>query len=125
MLERNEKHLSRKEMLESVPLLNASVHWTELDTGCLMITYPKSYGPVRKFLCKILHVPETGQYVLDEPGSEVVRQIDGARTVRELIEYVSREFKLSRKESEVSLFQYLEALGQRRLVGFQVHSQQA
>jgi len=37
-----------------------------------------------------------------------------------LIAHVASEFRLSRKESEVSLLRYMEMLGKRGLVGFAV-----
>jgi len=107
-------------MLGSVPRLNPEVRWEELEDGAMMAVYRKHVRGPRLWLMKLLHIPETTQLVLDDAGTRVVRAIDGARTVNDLIAHVASEFRLSRKESEVSLLRYMEMLGKRGLVGFAV-----
>jgi len=107
-------------MLESVPRLNAGVHWEELDTGELLVTYERDARGLKRVLARLLVAPRTAQVVLDKIGSRVVKQIDGAKTVADLVGFVSEEFKLSRKEAEVALLKYLALLGKRNFVGFDV-----
>jgi hypothetical protein len=114
--------LSRRSMLASVPCLNPAVRWEELDSGCLMAVYKRHGRGVKKLLLKLSGLPEVGQLALDEAGTRVVRRIDGVNTVNDLIGYVAEEFKLSRKEAEVSTLKYMEMLGQRSMIGFAVPS---
>lgn len=114
--------LSREAMLASVPCLNPAVRWQELDSGEIMAVYKKQTTRLGTLVTKLLCMPELAQLIIDDIGARVVRAIDGKRTVSELIAFVSQEFKMSRKESEISLLKYLELLGRRRLVGFEVVS---
>ena len=115
-----QKRLSRGEMLDAVPRLNAAVQWRRLDSGQTLVAYPKWGGRPVRWLRRLFVVPGVVELLLDEVGSDVVRQIDGRSTVGDLIAYVADRFKLSRKEAEVALLKYLDMLGRRGLVGFEV-----
>jgi len=116
------KRLSRLEMLDSVPRLNPAVRWNALDTGQTLAVYRKRpFGPVG-WLRGLFAVPEVAELLLDDVGARVVRQIDGRRPIRDVIAYVGEEFRLSRRESEVALLKYMEMLGRRNLVGFEVRA---
>ena len=112
--------LSRQDMLASVPRVNPAVRLTELDTGRLMVVYEKAGNRALRWLRKAFAIPEMSELVLDEAGTKVARQLDGKRTVAEIIAYVASEFRLSRKESEVAVLSYMDTLGRRGLVGFEV-----
>ena len=73
--------LTRRDMLESVPCLNPAIRWEELDSGCLMAVYRRHTRGVQKLLLKLAGLPETGQLALDEAGSQVVRRIEGSRSL--------------------------------------------
>lgn len=107
-------------MLGSVPRINPSVRLTELDTGGIRMVYEKAGGPLIRVLRHLFAIPRTAELLLDGIGSRVVRQMDGARTVQDLIRFVAGEYNLSRKEAEVALLAYLDRLGRRNLVGFEV-----
>jgi hypothetical protein len=112
--------ISRRQMLESVPRLNPAVRWEELDTGRILVTFSKDAGGWLRIAMRLFALPEWSQVLLDDVGTRVVRQIDGIRTVNQLIAYLAAELKLSRKEAEVALVKYMEMLGKRNLVGFEV-----
>ena len=107
-------------MLASVPRLNPTVRWDHLDSGEIMATYRQEVRGMKGLFMRLFAAPETAQIVLDDAGTRVVDAIDGTRTVGELIALVADEFRVSRKEAEVSLLKYMEMLGRRRLVGFEV-----
>lgn len=107
-------------MLESVPQLNPAVRWEQLDTGEILVAYRKDARGFVKLLMRLFAVSGWSQLMLDDIGTEVIRQIDGSKTVRDLIGFVAGEFKLNRKEAEVALVKYLELLGKRNLIGFEV-----
>lgn len=85
-----------------------------------MVVYEKAGNRAIRLLRKFFAVPKMSELLLDETGTKVARQVDGRRTVAEIIAYVAREFRLSRKESEVSVLRYMDTLGRRGLVGFEV-----
>jgi len=114
------KKLSRRDMLASVPRLNPAVCFTELDTGGIRMVYEKAGGTVIQGLRRLFAVPRTAELLLDAVGSQVVRQMDGAQTVQDLILYVAREYRLNRKEAEVALLTYMDRLARRNLVGFEI-----
>lgn len=116
--------MTRREMLESVPHLNSQVRWEHLESGEVMAVYEQERRGFRKLFARVLATPAVAQVLLDDVGTKVVGAIDGVRTVQELIGFVADEFRLSRKEAEVSLLKYLEMLGQRRLVGFETRPEE-
>ncbi|HOT52164.1 MAG TPA: PqqD family protein [Candidatus Hydrogenedentes bacterium] len=107
-------------MLASAPCVNPAVRLTELDTGGIRMVYEKAGGLPIRVLRHLFAIPRTAELVLDGIGSRIVRQMDGKRTVQDLIRFVSGEYNLSRKEAEVALLAYLDRLGRRNLVGFTV-----
>lgn len=119
-MDRSRAQFARERMLASVPHLNPHVRWERMDSGGIMAVYRRDLRGVRRLLAKLLATDETAQVLLDDAGSFVVDAVDGHRTVRELIALVAAEFKLSRKEAEMALLQYMETLGRRRLVGFEL-----
>lgn len=114
--------MSRRQMLACVPRLNPAIRLKDLDTGRVVVVYAKAANPLVRVLRRWFAIPEVAELLLDDIGTKVIRQIDGATTVADLIAYVAAECKLSRKESEVALLKYLDTLGRRNLIGFEVRS---
>lgn len=117
---RQKAKLSRRQMLAAIPRKNPAVRWTELDTGLIRVTYAKAGGRLTRLARRVFAIPEMAELALDETGAKVIRQMDGGKSVGELIAYVSAELKLGRKESEVAFLKYLDLLGRRNLVGLEV-----
>ena len=107
-------------MLLSVPRLNPAVRLTELDTGQLMMIYEKAGNRAVRFLRKVFAIAEVRELLLDDIGAKVVGRINAQRNVSDLIAYVASECKISRKEAEMALLKYLNTLGRRNLVGFEL-----
>jgi hypothetical protein len=106
--------------MTSVPHLNPAVEWRELDSGLILAVYRRG-GPFwHRWLRRIFLQPETGELLLDEPGSRVIRAINGERTLEELVAWCAKEFRLSRKEAEVATHKYINLLAARRLAGFEL-----
>ncbi len=114
--------LTRRQVLEAVPLRNPNVRWEELESGRLMAIYRRDARGLSWLWVKLLCLPEVAQVVLDERGTRVMGWIDGTRTVEEIITLLAEDLQLDRKESEIHLFRFLEMLGKRRLIGFAVPS---
>jgi len=73
-----------------------------------------------KLLSKLFYIPKRRRISLDEVGSRIWELCDGDHTVRDLIEFLRKKYKLNPKEAEVSLTNYLKQLGKKRLVAFAV-----
>jgi hypothetical protein len=62
---------------------------------------------------------------LDDVGSAVWEACDGNNTVNDIVGILADEYKLSRREVEMSLTKYLRTLGQRKMIGFMVDRETA
>ncbi len=71
-----------------------------------------------RVLSKFFFIPKGKNIALDEMGSWVWKRCDGVNSVEKIIMQMSDEFKLSRKEAEVSLMSFLKSLSRKRLIGF-------
>ena len=112
--------LSRKAMLAATPRLNPRVNWKTLDSGQMLVVYKRAGKRPAKWVRKLFAMSDVAELLLDDIGTKVVGQVDGAHTVGDLIAFVASEFKLSRKESEVALLKYIDMLTRRNLVGLEV-----
>ena len=53
---------------------------------------------------------------LDLIGSMIWQACDGKTRVREIIELLRREFRITAREAEISVTEYIKTLGSRRLI---------
>jgi hypothetical protein len=53
---------------------------------------------------------------LDEIGTYVIRQIDGVRTVKELVEAFASAYRVNRREAELCMAEFLKSLVQRNII---------
>ncbi|HPT96581.1 MAG TPA: PqqD family protein [Armatimonadota bacterium] len=118
---KKQPQLTREQVLHSRPLRNSLLEWTDTADGKVMITIPRREDWVGKMVALLFHVPKTRQLVLDdEVGSSVWRICDGEHTIKDIVEFLCKTYKLTRKEAEVSATEFLRQLGRRRLIGFAV-----
>ncbi|UCD32397.1 MAG: PqqD family protein [Desulfobacterales bacterium] len=94
---------------------------TRLDSGEVILTYPLAVRPWLAGIGRRLGVnPDTTQtkkIQLDALGTSVWEQMDGKRSVREIIQGFVRAHQLHPKEAEVAVTQFLRNLGKRGLIG--------
>ncbi|MBU0945022.1 MAG: PqqD family protein [Proteobacteria bacterium] len=112
--------LNRTQALECIPTQNNGIHWQQLDSGEILFTYPL---PLNSFF-KALHrkfgkyqgeLPEK-KLQLDAMGSFVWLEIDGKKTVREIIRNFAGKYKVTVQEAEHAVTAFLKTLGQRGLI---------
>jgi hypothetical protein len=84
------------------------------------MVYEKTGHPAVRLARRVFAWPEMAELVLDDIGAAVLAQVDGARTIAEIIAFVAQTLKLSRKEAEVALLKYMDLLARRNLVGFEI-----
>ncbi len=73
------------------------------------IVVPKFTGKVGKSFCKILRREDTFTANLDALGSMIWKQCDGTRSVKQILEVVSKEFP-KEKDIDQRLFLFLQQL---------------
>ena len=113
------KH-SRQEALAAIPIINRSVMVEELEGGDLLVTYPVTLRPILMKLSRYLgKAPQTTyrKLQLDRLGTSVWIFLDGQHSVGQIIKKFAESHSLHPKEAEVSVTQFLQALGQRGIIG--------
>jgi Coenzyme PQQ synthesis protein D (PqqD) len=116
----NPPSLNRTQALECTPKHNDTVQWQKLDNGEILFTYPL---PLNSFF-KALHRKfsncqedtPTKKLQLDEMGSFVWLEIDGKKTVREIIHHFTEKYKVTVHEAEHAVTAFLKTLGQRGFI---------
>ena len=117
---RRPKSLSRDQSLASVPLRNQAIEVERTDEGEVRLVVPLRQTWWAKLLARVLYVPTKRTVVLDEIGSYVWELCDGQRNVRQIIESLSKRYKLHRKEAEVSAVEFLRQLARKGFIGIAV-----
>jgi len=111
-----DRKIAVSQFLSAVPHRNRSVEVQPAGAGVLVsvpVRRPKWLVPPLSWL---LPWSETRRVELDGPGTEVLNLCDGRCSVEEIIETFSRKHKLSFREGQVSVTQFLRDLLQRGIV---------
>ena len=109
--------ITRHEILSAVPVRNSLVEWETNDHEEVVLKVPRRQDRVGKILHRIFVAPPFKQVVLDEVGSDVWNLCTGENDVDTIVKALARKYKLSRREVELSLANYLRTLAQRGLIG--------
>jgi hypothetical protein len=117
---RKKETLSRWRALDAVPLRNQHCSVEKTDSGQVRLSVPVRQTWLTRVARRLTSLPEYKKIELDEIGTYVWKQCDGRTNVKALIQKVSKRFKLSYREAEVSLTQYLKMLAQRNVIGLAV-----
>lgn len=111
---------SPQQVLGLRPLRNPAVKWErEGDENLVVIRYtPKPFEGRPRFIDRFFGLPSEKRIELtDELSSAVWEQCDGKHTVAEIAGFISKEYKLGRRQAEVSVLAFLKTLQTKRLVG--------
>ncbi|VVB61980.1 Coenzyme PQQ synthesis protein D [uncultured archaeon] len=79
------------------------------DDGLVVITVPKFTSNVGKSFCKVLKRDNTFQANLDKLGSSIWKQCEGTKSVKEILEVITKEFP-DEKNIDQRLFLFLQQL---------------
>ena len=115
---RKQMPLSREEAFKARPVRNPQLKWRINEEELVEVIVPRRKDIFGRAVGFLFFVPENRPVTLDEVGSRVWHLCDGEETVDEIIQVLSEEYKLGRREVEASLTEYLRTLGQRGMVGF-------
>lgn len=118
--QRSHMPLSRDEAFQARPVRNPALKWRINDEGLVEVIVPRRKDTFGRLMGFLFFVPESRPITLDEVGTRVWNLCDGDHTVEEIIRALSDEYKLGRREVEVSLTEYLRTLGKKGMVGFLV-----
>lgn len=99
------------------PMRNRAIEWEVGDQGEAVLQVPRRKDRVGRFVGAWFRLPDTRTVVLDEVGTFVWGLCDGRNTVEAIVGKLLAEYKLGRRETEVSVAAYLQSLVERRLIG--------
>jgi hypothetical protein len=80
-----------------------------MDDGLVRITVPKFTSKFGKSFCKVLKRDNTFSANLDKLGSSIWKQCEGTKTVKEILDVVTKEFP-DEKNIDQRLFLFLQQL---------------
>ena len=109
--------ISREQMLDSIVAANPTLRIIRNEEGQVSLAVPLPPSPVLRWFPKLAKASSGERKIdLDEVGTFVWDICDRETTVRQMIERLSVEYKMNRKEAEVSLFAFLQTLAKKGLV---------
>ncbi len=100
------------------PVRNSAITWTTNDTGEAILSVPRRQDRVGKIVGAWFKVPNTRGVELDEVGTFVWNLCDGDNTVESIVKKTSHQYRMNRREVEVSVTTFLQMLAERRFVGW-------
>jgi hypothetical protein len=102
------------------PGRNSLLTWEKRDSGDVLLTVPQNGKAKRitRFVAKWLRVPDERHVELDEVGGFVWELCDGQNTVENIVQKTSKQYKMNRREAEVSVTMFLQMLHERNFIGF-------
>jgi len=109
----------RRRSLAGVPVFNDNVEIDRSDPEKWVLTMVtrRRQG---KFSARFLPATSSRRLELDELGSVVVRLIDGNRDVKQIISEFQQQYNLNRRESELSVVEFLKALVGRGIIAIAI-----
>lgn len=111
---RKENLIDRKRSLEGIPVLNEGVQVRGLDEDRVIITVRLKRGS--GFLARFQPPVMERNVKLDEIGTFVFRQIDGKRTIRQIIDAFMARYQVNRREAEMSCAAFVKSLVSRHVI---------
>jgi hypothetical protein len=98
------------------PQLAETVERHRTDAGVLRLRGPEfRRRHLHRLVAWMVRAPPRVEVELDDIGTFVVERMDGQRSLRELADELAAHLKLSRREAEAALAQFVSALMRRGL----------
>jgi len=109
--------MERKDALAIIPMRHPLVQWERKDSE-VILAVPMRDDRIARLVKKLLkNLPNTRQVGLDEVGSDVWELCDGERDINGIVQSISRQYKLTRREAEASVTMFLQTLAKKNLIG--------
>ena len=115
---KRESPIDRRRSLEGVPVLNPGVNLVDEEDGRVILSIPLPRG--RGFFARFQPPVSERRVRLDEIGTFVVGLIDGERPVLALIDAFVERHRVSRREAELSIAEFLKSLIKRDAISVAV-----
>ena len=108
-----EPKIDRRRSLSGVPVLNEGVQVaTEADRATLVVRRNRPNGFLARFQPRVLE----RTVKLDELGTFVLKQIDGQKDVLRIIDAFIGQYRINRREAELSIVAFIRSLAERRVI---------
>lgn len=110
--------LAREHALRLYPLRNPAVRYETRDNGCIVLIVPVRPRGLMKLFQRLFKLPREHRIELDETGSTVWNLCDGQHSVESMVQKLTRQYKLERREAEYALFAFLDTLARRGFIAY-------
>lgn len=106
--------LDRRRSLDAIPVLNGGFVRAPRADGAidLVIRGPRPKGLLARFMPPTLEQ----RFKLDELGTAVYGLVDGVRTVEQIMDAFAAQYRLNKREAEVSVAAFLRMLAERKII---------
>jgi phage terminase large subunit-like protein len=108
--------ISRQDAMRVSPVRNPNLEWELDEDGVVTATLKRPQDLRNRLIGGFLMLPESRKLKLDEVGTFVWDLCDGQHTVADLVSAMTEKYKLSRREVEVSLTEFLRMLAKRGMI---------
>lgn len=108
--------LTRAQAMAARPIRNPSLPWHENEEGLVVVTLPRRKDFVGQLLAWLFMVPESRPVSLDQIGTMVWHLCDGEHSVHDIAKMLADRYKITLREAEVSLAEFLRRLGRRGMI---------
>lgn len=110
----------RQAALTLRPMRNDRLQWERQESGETLLRIPANprTGRLTRVLATWLKVSPERRVELDEVGGYVWELCDGKNTVETIVQKTGRQYKMNRREAEVSTTMFLQMLHERKFIGF-------
>jgi hypothetical protein len=110
--------IDRRQVLRLYPIRNALVRHEQNESGVFMLIVPLQPRGIFGWLNRIFKLPREHRIELDEIGSAVWALCDGKHAVETIVQRLTQQYKLERREVELSLFAFLNTLARRGFIAY-------
>jgi hypothetical protein len=106
--------IDRRQSLDAIPVLNGGFVPEKRADGQfdLVIRAPRPKGLLSRFMPAEVEQ----RFKLDELGTYVFGLIDGCRSVEQIMETFAGNYRLNKRESEISVAAFLRMLAERKII---------
>lgn len=110
--------VDRQAVFRLRPVRNSLVEWDRNAEGEAVLRIPLREGRLSRVLSAVAAVPRSRSIELDEVGTFVWSLCDGSNSVEGIVRKTCAQYKMNRREVELSVTAYLQMLAERNLIGF-------
>lgn len=100
------------------PVRNGLIAWERTPEGEAILHIPRRDDRFGRIMAFIFKIPEARAVQLDEVGAFVWGLCDGEHSVDGIVQRTCKEYKMNRREVEISVTTYLKMLAERNFIGF-------